>query len=38
MANTTNAIGGSYLPEENSTISPGMITVSARVTVSFLLQ
>jgi uncharacterized protein YggE len=37
-ANTTNVIGGSYSDEENSTIAPGMITVSARVTVSFLLN
>lgn len=37
-ANTTNVISGNYSDEENSTIAPGMITVSARVTVSFLLN
>jgi uncharacterized protein YggE len=37
-ANSTNVISGSYSSEENSTIAPGMITVSARVTVSFLLN
>lgn len=37
-ANTTSMISGSYSGEENSTVAPGMITVSARVTVSFLLN
>ncbi|HKS29879.1 MAG TPA: SIMPL domain-containing protein [Pyrinomonadaceae bacterium] len=38
MANNTTMISGDFSAEETSTIAPGMITVSARVTVSFLLN
>lgn len=37
-ANTTSLIGGDYSDDESSTIAPGMITVTAKVTVSFRLQ
>lgn len=36
--NISTTIGGDFSSDENSTIAPGMIRVSARVSVSFILQ
>lgn len=37
-ANYTGYVGGSFSEQEYSTIAPGMITVTAQVTVSFILN
>lgn len=36
--NFSTTVGGSFSDDENSTIAPGMITVTAQVTVSFILN
>jgi hypothetical protein len=37
-ANTTTLVGGRFSDDENSTIAPGTIRVTAQVSVSFILQ